>query len=158
MPLPDGRGRAASSLASVTAHGAWADHTMGVVVFRMLADRLRRTVFVSLVVSALGIPVQILGGWDYPVVPPGMLILLVAGAAALLPVRWAPVISVVAGGFILVGFVVVGDAANMFGSQNALVTVGKWVQMLALAVGIVAAVGSLVRPPAQLGRDRVRHA
>jgi hypothetical protein len=115
----------------------------------MLSDRLRRTVLVSLVVSAAGIPIQIIGGWDYPVVPPGMLILLAAGLAALLPVRLAPVVTLVAGGFILVGFFVVGDIANMFGSQNALVTVGKWVQMTALVVGVAAAVGSLVRPPAR---------
>jgi hypothetical protein len=119
-------------------------------MFRMLADPPRRTVVVSLVISAIGIPIQILGGWEYPVVPPGMLILLAAGAAALLPVRWAPAISLVAGGFVLVGFFLVGDLANMFGSQNALVTVGKWVQMVALVVGLVAAVGSLVKPPVQL--------
>lgn len=123
-------------------------------MFRMLADPLRRTVVVGLVISALGIPIQILGGWEYPVVPPGMLILLAAGIAALLPVRWAPALSLVAGGFVLVGFVVVGDLANMFGSQNALVTVGKWVQMVALVVGLVAAVGSLVKPPVQLATTR----
>jgi hypothetical protein len=123
-------------------------------MFRMLADRLRRTVLVSLVISALGIPVQILGGWEYPVVPPGMLILLAAGLAALLPVRWAPVISLVAGGFILIGFVVVGDLANMFGSQNTLVTVGKWVQVVALVVGVATAIGSLVRPPVRVGATR----
>jgi hypothetical protein len=122
----------------------------------MLADRLRRVVLVSLVISALGIPIQILGGWEYPVVPPGMLILLAAGLVALLPVRWAPVISLVAGGFILVGFFVVGDLANMFGSQNALVTAGKWVQMVALVVGVAAAVGSLVKPPVRLGATRAR--
>ena len=124
-------------------------------MFQMLADRLRRTVFVSLVISAIGIPIQIIGGWEYPVVPPGMLILLAAGVAALLPVRWAPVIPLVAGGFILVGFFVVGDLANMFGSQNALVTVGKWLQMVALVVGVAAAVGSLARPPAPHGGSRV---
>jgi hypothetical protein len=114
----------------------------------VLADRLRRAVLVSFVISALGIPVQILGGWDYPVVPPGMVITLVAGLAAVLPVRWAPVISLVGGGFILVGFVVVGDLANMLGTQNATVTAGKWLQMVALVVGVAAAVGSLVKPPA----------
>jgi hypothetical protein len=123
-------------------------------MFRMLADGLRRTVLVGLVISALGIPIQILGGWEYPVVPPGMLILLAAGLVALLPVRWAPVISLVAGGFVLVGFFVVGDLANMFGSQNTLVTVGKWVQMAALVVGVAAAIGSLVRPPVRLGATR----
>jgi hypothetical protein len=119
-------------------------------MFRMLADRLRRTLFVSMVISAIGIPVQILGGWEYPVVPPGMLIILAAGLAALLPVRWAPVISLVAGGFLLVGFFLVGDAANMFGSQNLTVTAGKWVQMVALVVGLAAAIGSLVKQPVQL--------
>jgi hypothetical protein len=125
-------------------------------MFRILADRPRRAVLVSLVISAIGIPIQILGGWEYPVVPPGMLILLAAGLVALLPVRWAPAISLVAGGFILVGFFVVGDLANMFGSQNALVTVGKWVQMVALVVGLVAAVGSLARPPARESRIATR--
>jgi hypothetical protein len=124
-------------------------------MFQVLADRLRRTVLVSLVISASGIPVQILGGWEYPVVPPGMLITLAAGLVALLPVRWAPMISLVAGGFILVGFFVVGDFANMFGSQNALVTAGKWVQMIALVVGLAAAIGSLVYPPVRL-RARTR--
>ena len=119
-------------------------------MIRILADRLRRAVLVSLVISAIGIPIQILGGWEYPVVPPGMLITLAAGLVALLPVRWAPVISLVLGGFVLVGFVLVGDAANMVGSQNALVTLGKWVQMIALVVGIAAAVGSLVKLPVQL--------
>ena len=116
----------------------------------VLADRFRRAVLVGFVISAVGIPVQILGGWDYPIVPPGLVITLTAGLAALLPVRWAPVISLVGGGFILVGFVLVGDFANMFGSQNAMVTVGKWLQLAALVVGVVAAVGSLVRPPARL--------
>lgn len=119
-------------------------------MFRILADRLRRTLLVSMVVSAIGIPIQILGGWEYPVVPPGLLIALAAGLVALLPVRWAPVISLVAGGFILVGFFLVGDVANMFGSQNLTVTVGKWVQMIALVVGIAAAIGSLVKPPVRL--------
>jgi hypothetical protein len=125
-------------------------------MFRMLADRLRRTVLVSLVISAIGIPIQILGGWEYPVVPPGMLILVAAGLAALLPVRWAPVITLVACVFILVGFVVVGDFANMFGSRNAAVTVGKWVQMVALVVGVAAAVGSLVKPPVRITATRER--
>lgn len=116
----------------------------------VFADRLRRTVVVGFVISALGIPVQILGGWEYPVVPPGMLITLAVGLAALLPQRWAPVISLVGGGFIIIGFVLVGDYANMLGSQNATVTAGKWVQMVALVVGVVAAVGSLVKPPARL--------
>jgi uncharacterized membrane protein len=115
-----------------------------------LADRFRRAVLVGFVISALGIPVQILGGWDYPVVPPGMVITLVAGLAALLPVRLAPVISLVGGGFILVGFVLVGDFANMFGSQNAMVTAGKWLQLAALVAAVLAAVGSLARPPARL--------
>jgi hypothetical protein len=119
-------------------------------MFQVLADRLRRTLLISLVISAFGIPIQILGGWEYPVVPPGMLITLAAGLVALLPVRWAPVISLVAGGFILVGFFVVGDIANMFGSQNLTVTVGKWVQMVALVVGIAAAIRSLVKVPALL--------
>jgi hypothetical protein len=38
----------------------------------------------------------------------------------------------------------------MLGNQNVTVTAGKWVQMVAIVVGVVAAVGSLVKPPARL--------
>jgi hypothetical protein len=114
------------------------------------SDPLRRTAFYGWLLAALGIVLQIAGGWPYPVVPPGLLICLAAAAAALVPWRWAVALSVVAGAFLLFGFVAVGDIGRMLGTENALVTAGKWVQLGGSLAGTAAAVVSLVRPPAHL--------
>ena len=114
---------------------------------RMLSDRLRLIIVVSSVCSALGILVQISGGWDYPPIPPGLLITLAGGIVALIPFRWAPVLTVLVGAFILFGFVAVGDFANMSGTENAAITIGEWLQFVTIVVATGAAVGSLIRPP-----------
>ena len=114
---------------------------------RTLSDPLRLTVLAGFGLGAIGIVAQILGGWDYPAVPPGLLIALAGGAAALVPARWSPVPAVLAGAFLTVGFVLVGDLARLVGDENALVTAGKWAQGAGVATGLVAAVASLVRPP-----------
>lgn len=119
----------------------------------MLSDRLRLIILVSSVCSALGIIVQILGGWDYPAIPPGLLITLAGGLVALIPLRWAPVLTVLVGAFILIGFVAVGDFANMGGTENPAITIGKWLQFAATMVATGAAVVSLARPPTR----SVRH-
>jgi hypothetical protein len=112
-----------------------------------LSDPLRRTILVALVLSAAGIPIQILGGWDYPTIPPGMVITLVGALAALITYRWAAAISLLTGAFILFGFFASGDIAHLAGTANAVVTVGKWLQFVTIVVGTVAALASLVRPP-----------
>lgn len=115
---------------------------------RTLSDPLRRTILVGFVVSAIGFPIQMIGGWNYPPVPTGLLITLVGGLVAAFPFRWAPVLTLLVGVFLIVGFVATGDFANMTGTENVAVTVGKWLQFVTLLVGTVAAVVSLVRPPA----------
>ncbi|MGI5126773.1 hypothetical protein ACQEVB_08145 [Pseudonocardia sp. CA-107938] len=112
-----------------------------------LTDPLRRTTVVAFVLSALGIPVQILGGWNYPPIPPGMIITLVGGLVAVLAYRWAPAVSLLAGAFILFGFFASGDVSHLAGTENVLVTIGKWLQFGTIVIGVVAAVASLVRPP-----------
>jgi hypothetical protein len=105
------------------------------------------TILIGFGLGAVGIVLQILGGWDYPVVPPGLLITLAAGGVAVVPMRWAPAVSALAGGFLTVGFVLVGDLARLVGDENALVTAGKWGQLVGVVCGLLAALGSLVRPP-----------
>ena len=114
-----------------------------------LSDPLRQTILIAFVLSAAGIPVQILGGWGYPAIPPGMVITLVGALAALVTNRWAAAISLLTGGFILFGFFASGDVAHLAGTENALVTVGKWLQLVTIVVGTVAAAASLARPPAR---------
>jgi hypothetical protein len=58
----------------------------------------------ALLVAAVGIVIQIIGGIDYPVVPPGLVILVVA--AGLVTVErwsWAPFVGVLVPLFLLVG-------------------------------------------------------
>jgi hypothetical protein len=114
------------------------------------SDPLRRTAFYGWLLAALGIVLQIAGGWAYPLVPPGLLICLAAAAAALVPWRWAPVLSVVAGAFLLFGFVAVGDYRHLFSDENAVLVAGKWALPIGVLIGAAAAVASLARPPARL--------
>ena len=114
-----------------------------------ISDPLRRTILVGFVLSAIGFPIQIIGDWNYPPLPTGMLITLAGGLVAVLPFRWVPALPLLVGAFLIFGFVATGDFANMTGSDNVAVTVGKWLQFVALLVGTVAAVMSLVRPPAR---------
>jgi di/tricarboxylate transporter len=115
-------------------------------VNRFPSDPRRLTALVAFLASAAGIVLQILGGWEYPAVPPGLVITLVAALSALVPLRWAPLVGVLAGAFIAVGFVLVGDLARLLGGQDALVTAGKWVQLVAVLVGTAAALAAVVRP------------
>lgn len=114
---------------------------------RTLSDPLRLAVVAGFGLGAAGIVAQILGGWPYPTVPPGLLIALAGAASALGPGRWPPIVAVVAGAFLTVGFVLVGDLARLVGEENVLVTAGKWVQGVGVLAGLLAAVASLVRPP-----------
>jgi hypothetical protein len=115
-------------------------------VKRTYSDPFRRSAFYAWLLAALGIVLQIAGGWAYPLVPPGLLICLAAAAAALVPWRWAPVLSVVAGAFLAFGFIATGDFRNLVGSWNALLLTGKWLLPIGLLAGTVAAVIALLRP------------
>jgi hypothetical protein len=100
----------------------------------------------ALVVAALGIVVQILGGADYPAVPPGMLLLLVAaGIVWFVPGRWAPTAAVLAGVFLVVGLFAAGQASRLVEVDTALDTAGLWIQMVAVVVATVAAVAAMAR-------------
>jgi hypothetical protein len=113
-----------------------------------LSDPLRRGVLFGWLLGALGIVLQIAGGWPYPLVPPGLLICLAAAAAALVPWRWAPALSVLAGAFLAFGFVATGDYRHLVGAGSAVLIAGKWLLPIGLLVGTAAAIAALVRPPA----------
>ena len=103
-------------------------------------SRPARTEAAALTIAAAGIIVQIIGGVPYPVVPPGLVVLLAAAALVVfLPWRWAPLTGVIGGGFLLIG----GAAAERSrydlshpGHPGAFV--GTWIEIAALAVAVVA--------------------
>ena len=110
----------------------------------MTSVRSRRLAGGGLLLTAISIPVQIAGGVNYPTVPPGLIILLVAAAIMLLaPWRWAGFVALVATLFLCFGAI----AAPNFRHQptepgQTLAFAGSLVQV----AGLVLAVAGL--PPA----------
>ena len=113
----------------------------------------------GLVVAAAGIMIQYVSGVDYPTIPPGPIILLVAAAVvAFGPWRWSPVVGLVTAVFVSIGGVIATIVGNGFtpqlsdpsavgGFAGTLVQIAGLV--IALAAGIVAARrsgGSRARP------------
>ncbi len=108
-----------------------------------------RVAVAGLVAAAFGVVVQIVGGVDFPPVPPVFFILLVPAAVLVLTsVWWAPLAAVLAALFLTVGLVLSGEAARLVdtGLQGGLLgSAGLWIQTLAVAVAGVAAALAAVR-------------
>ena len=99
----------------------------------------QKVTIAALLVAALGFAIQILSGIEVPTIPPGLVILVVAAAlVALLPWRWAPVVGIVVGLFLLVGFFASGAVGNLLDPSRFGVLVGAWIQFLSVIVAVVA--------------------
>ena len=100
----------------------------------------------ALLVAAAGFVIQIVSGVDVPTVPPGLVIMLVAAAlVAFGPWRWTPVVGVVVGLFLLVGFFASGSVGSLLAPDRSGVFVGAWVQFLAVIVTVVAGIVAAVQ-------------
>ncbi len=100
----------------------------------------------ALLVAAAGFVIQIVSGVDVPTVPPGLVIMLVAAAlVAFGPWRWTPVVGVVVGLFLLVGFFASGSVGSLLAPDQSGVFVGAWVQFLAVIVTVIAGVVAAVQ-------------
>jgi hypothetical protein len=108
-------------------------------------SRPTRAEVTALVVVGVAIVVQIIAGANYPAVPPGLIIVLVAAALVLfLPWRWAPLIGVLVGGFLFVGGVkAAGSRYDLTHTGHPGVFVGTWIELLALAVAVIAGIAAL---------------
>ena len=100
----------------------------------------------ALLVAAAGFAIQIVSGVDVPTVPPGLVIMLVAAAlVAFGPWRWTPVVGVIVGLFLLVGFFASGSVGSLLAPDQSGVFVGAWVQFLAVIVTVVAGIVAAVQ-------------
>jgi hypothetical protein len=108
-------------------------------------SRPARTEAAALTVAAIGIIIQIIGGVKYPAVPPGLLILLAAAAlVAFLPWRWAPVIGVLAGAFMVFGAIAAANARyDLTHPGHPGAFIGTWIQLIAVVVAVVAGIAAL---------------
>lgn len=104
---------------------------------RSLLTRASQMTVAALLVAAAGFVIQIVSGVDVPTVPPGLVILLVAAAlVAFAPWRWMPVVGVVVGLFLLVGFFASGAVVSLLETSQLGVFLGAWVQFLAVIVAV----------------------
>jgi hypothetical protein len=104
-----------------------------------------RTEAAALTVAAAGIIIQIIGGVNYPAVPPGLIILLAAAAlVAFLPWRWTPLIGVLAGAFMVFGAAAAANARyDLTHPAHPGAFIGTWIQLIAVVVAVVAGVRAL---------------
>jgi hypothetical protein len=113
-----------------------------------------RTEAAALTVAAVGIIIQIIGGVNYPAVPPGLIILLAAAAlVAFLPWRWGPVIGVLAGAFMVIGAIAAANARyDLTHPGHPGAFIGTWIQLIAVVVAVVAGVRALAVRNQRLAR------
>ena len=117
-------------------------------------SRPARTEAAALAVAAAGIIIQIIGGVNYPAVPPGLIILLAAAAlVAFLPWRWAPVIGVLAGAFMVIGAIAAANARyDLTHPGHPGAFIGTWIQLIAVVVAVIAGVRALAVRNQRLAR------
>jgi hypothetical protein len=93
----------------------------------------------ALLVAAVGIVIQIIGGVDYPVVPPGLVILIVAaGLVAVGRWSWVPFVGVLVPLFLLVGGVVAIANEDEPNRTDVVPLIGTLVQAAGIIVALVA--------------------
>jgi fucose 4-O-acetylase-like acetyltransferase len=102
---------------------------------------------IALLVAAVGIVVQMLGGVaNYGVVPPGLVILVVsAGIVWFLPWRWSPIAAVLVALFLIFGLFAADQASRLIEVEEVLDTIGLWIQMVSVVVALGAAVLAMAR-------------
>ena len=117
-------------------------------------SRPARTQVTALIVAAAGIVVQIIAGVNYPAVPPGLIILLLAAALVLLvPWRWVSLIAVFASGFLLIGgFANADSRSHLAHASHPGPFVGTWIEIAAMAVAVVAGIAALIVGNRRLAR------
>jgi hypothetical protein len=100
----------------------------------------------GLILAALSIPIQIAGGVNYPVVPPGLLILAAAAALILfVPRWWALGLATLATAFLSFGGVLAPNFRRQLGDPGAVVTfVGSVLQVIGLVVALIFCVAAVV--------------
>jgi hypothetical protein len=108
----------------------------------------------ALLLLALSIVLQIVAGADYPVVPPGAVIPLVAaGLLAWRPRWWSGAMALAVGLLIGVGSITTPNTSDHLSSGDALLIAATVLEIVALA-GIVATGAASVLRLGRIGRKR----
>jgi hypothetical protein len=107
----------------------------------------RRVAGAGFLLAAVSIPMQIAGGVNYPVVPPGLIILLLAVAIIwFAPWRWAGFVALAATLFLCFGAVAAPNFREQLGDPgDTLAFAGSIVQVIGLVVGLAGLVPAVRR-------------
>lgn len=107
----------------------------------------RGATVIGLVIGAIGIAMLWAAGVEFPFYPPPGLLILLAGAVfvAVGPWRWAPLVGLALGLFVLGGFILSSvrsgaGTGNLLGAAGIGGTVGTLIQLLGVITAIVAGV------------------
>jgi hypothetical protein len=116
----------------------------------------RKLTVAGLAVGAIGIVLQRLAGVDMPIVPPGLVMLVVAAALiGFTRWKWAPVVGVLIAAAELAA-VSIGGLSKLTEVEQMGVFLSTWVRAVgvtvALLAGVVATVSGLRRKPAEAAR------
>lgn len=110
------------------------------------AVRLDKVTVGALLVAAAGIVIQIVSGIDFPAIPPGLIILLVAaGLVFFVAWRWAPIIGAVAALSQLFGLFAAGQGPRLLDLSPLGGSIGLWIQLLGVTVASIAGITAAVR-------------
>ncbi len=94
--------------------------------------------------AAVGIVAQIASGAPYPLVPPGLIILLVPAVLVWsVPWRWMPLLGVLAAGSQVFGLFAAGQSARLFTFAPVGDSIGLWLQLLGLCTAVIAGIAAV---------------
>ena len=101
----------------------------------------RRLCVIGLSAGALGIAILYIAGVEMPVVPPGLVLLVVAAiAVANARGRWAPILGAVVGLAEIAGIFASGATGSLFEVGAPAVLAGSWIRLLGVVLATIAGV------------------
>ncbi|MFC6878548.1 MULTISPECIES: hypothetical protein [Actinomadura] len=109
------------------------------------SSNARRLAAAGLALAAVAIPVQIAGGMNYPVVPPGLILFTVGALIALfVRPRWAMAVPTLIAAALSVGAVATPNLRDALGDPGEfLAFAGSLVQSVGLVAGLAGCLASL---------------
>ena len=106
---------------------------------RLSAARL--TTVAGLVAGAIGITILRLSGVAMPIVPPGLILLIIAALiVAFAPGRWTPAVGALMGLSEAIGLIASGSAAHLIDITPVGVFAGTWIRALGVVTALIAGI------------------
>jgi hypothetical protein len=100
----------------------------------------------GLATAVAGVIIQIVSGHPYPKVPPVFFILLIpAGLIVFVHRRWTPILTIIAGVFLINGLFGSGAYVRLFNLTNAGDSIGLWIQTIGVFGATVAGIVAIIQ-------------